>query len=357
MEPSNPFKEHKPPLATDAALAEASRCLYCYDAPCTRACPTHIDVPRSSRRSTAATCAARPRRSRRQRARRLVRARLSDRGLVRGRVRACNDLQSKPIQIGQLQRHSTDWAMARGMRPFEPGPRRAGRVAMIGGGPGGAGVRGGTVAARLRAADLRRGRRSRAGSTPTGVAEYKMTPEFALARGRLARRGGRTDRERRAHRRRRVARRSRAAVRRRLRRRRDWASVGKLGIAGEELAGVVDAIDFIERAQAAARDACGSGGAWSVIGGGNTVDRRGDAGARLGAEEVTLVYRRWPEEMPAYPHEVELAREYGCRFVYRRRRGDRRAGQGRGHRAATDAAGRARCVGTAAARAGAGGES
>ncbi|HEY2747557.1 MAG TPA: FAD-dependent oxidoreductase, partial [Polyangia bacterium] len=91
--------------------------------------------------------------------------------------------------------------------------------------------------------------------------------------------------------------------------------VGRLGIEGEELEGVTEAIAFIEELKLE-RSSVRVGKRVVVIGGGNTsIDCVTQARA-LGADEVTLVYRRSAEEMPAYAHEVQLAREYGCRFVY-----------------------------------------
>src|SRR3954471_8366967 len=116
---TNPFAEIKPVLALDAALSEASRCLFCYHAPCTRACPTHIDVPAFIKKIATGNL--------RGSARTILEANVL--GASCARVcptevlceGACvlNDLHQKPIQIGVLQRHSVDWAMARGMRPVE----------------------------------------------------------------------------------------------------------------------------------------------------------------------------------------------------------------------------------------------
>ena len=313
MEPSNLFKEHKPPLALDAALAEASRCLYCYDAPCTRACPTHIDVPAFIKKIGSGNL------------RGSAKTILASNVLGASCARVCptevlcegacvmHDVQAKPIKIGQLQRYATDWAMAHGMRPFEPGPRRAGRVAIIGAGPAGL-----ACAAEL----LRLGYEPQifdAASKPgglntSGVAEYKMTAEFSAREvGWLVEAGVKI----------------KSGVRvgedvqlAELERQFDalfigvgLGKVGKLGIAGEELEGVTEAIAFIESLKLD-RAAARVGKRVVVIGGGNTsIDCVTQARA-LGAEEVTLVYRRSADEMPAYAHEVQLAREYGCRFVF-----------------------------------------
>jgi dihydropyrimidine dehydrogenase (NAD+) subunit PreT len=313
VEPSNPFPELKPALAIDQALSEASRCLYCYDAPCTRACPTHIDVPAFIKKIATGNL------------RGSARTILSANVLGASCARVCptevlcegacvmHDVQRKPIQIGQLQRYATDWAMAHGVRPFEPGPRRAGRVAIIGGGPAGL-----ACAAEL----LRLGYEPQifdaaerpGGLNTSGVAEYKMTAEFAQREvGWLVEAGVKI----------------KSGVRvgvdvqvADLERQFDavfigvgLGKVGKLGIPGEELDGVVEAIEFIEALKLRRAEAR-VGKQVVVIGGGNTsIDVVTQAHA-LGAEEVTLVYRRSADEMPAYKHEVELARASGCRFVF-----------------------------------------
>src|SRR5438876_10167625 len=173
------FADIAPPLTNDAALLDANKCLFCHDAPCTIACPTHIDVPAFIKKIASGNL------------RGSANTILSANVLGASCARVCptevlcegacvmHDVQRKPIQIGQLQRYATDWAMTHGMRPFEPGPRRAGRVAIIGAGPAGL-----ACAAEL----LRLGYEPQifdaadqpGGLNTTGVAEYKMTPEFAM---------------------------------------------------------------------------------------------------------------------------------------------------------------------------------
>jgi glutamate synthase (NADPH/NADH) small chain len=311
------FQEIKPALAADEALAEANRCLMCYDAPCTRACPTHIDVPSFIKKIATGNL--------RGSARTILTANVL--GASCARVcptevlceGACvlNDLHHKAIKIGQLQRHATDWLMEKGGKIFEPPVAPAvSRVAVVGAGPAGL-----SCAAEL----VRRGHHPvvfdaapRAGGLNTyGVAEYKMTPAFALREVAWVRELG-------------VEIRTGVTVGKDVslaELERDHAAifigvglgrVAALRVPGEELRGVVDALDFIaelktDRAAASAKVA---GKRIVVVGGGNTAIDAATQSARLGAAEVTLVYRRGRDEMPAYRHEQELARHDGARFLF-----------------------------------------
>jgi len=319
------FDELKPPLSHDQALAEANRCLYCYDAPCTRACPTHIDVPAFIKKIGTGNL--------RGSARTILEANIL--GASCARVcptevlceGACvlNDLHKKPIEIGRLQRHATDWVWGKKERLLTPGLPRGLRVAVVGGGPAGL-----SCAAEL--AQLGYGVTVfEAGAVPgglntLGVAEYKMTAATSLREIEWVRELGIT---------------LRLATRVVPGPAGDAAaatvtlgtlevgfdaiflglglgSVRPLGLRGEDLPGVRDALELIaalktDRA-AAAR---GLGKRVVVIGGGNTAIDAVTQSVRLGAEEVTLVYRRGPEEMTAYAHEIELAKRDGARFVFR----------------------------------------
>ena len=303
------FADVHPPFQPREALAEANRCLYCFDAPCTAACPTHIDVPRFIRKIASGNLKGSA----------LTILEANVLGLSCSRVcpvevlceGACvmHRYNRQPIEIGRLQRY----AMERGnVRPKAAAAPRAGRVACIGGGP----------ASLACAAELRRmgyaatviDARERAGGLNTyGVAEYKLRAadsekEIEMIRGlgvefRLGVEVG-------------VA----PSVDE-LEREFELIFIGAglgptqpLGIPGETLPGVVDALRFI--ADYKTRPGVRVGRRVAVVGGGNTAIDAAVAARRLGAQEVHLVYRRTEFEMPAFRFEVERARQEGVRFHF-----------------------------------------
>src|SRR3954454_14727026 len=174
------FAEISPAMAPDEALAEASRCLFCFDAPCTRSCPTHIDVPRFIRQIL--------HRDDLGAARTILEANVFGGSCARACPTevlcegACVDLAllKAPVQIGRRQRHACDAATAGGARFFEAGPPTGRRVAVVGSGPAGLSC----------AHELRRfghdvvvfeARGVPGGLDTLGIAAYKISTEFALS--------------------------------------------------------------------------------------------------------------------------------------------------------------------------------
>src|SRR5580765_1922476 len=125
-----------PPLSANEAAVESARCLMCYDAPCTHACPTHIDIPKFIKKIGTGNL--------RGSARTILEANLL--GATCARVCPVQELcegacvlgaEHKPIAIGRLQRHAMDFAYGAGIELFHPAKATGGKVAVIGAGPAG----------------------------------------------------------------------------------------------------------------------------------------------------------------------------------------------------------------------------
>lgn len=306
------FAEIAPPLSGDAALLEANKCLMCYDAPCTIACPTHIDVPAFIKKIASGNM------------RGSARVILDANPMGHSCARACpvevlcegacvlNERDEQPIKIALLQRHATDWALATDYQPFHAGKSNGKTVAIVGAGPAGLSC----------ARDLRRfgfavtiyEERDQAGGLNTyGIAEYKMRMPLALAEAKMVldlgvdlKTGVRVGRD---------------VSMDQLKKDFDavFIAIGlgatrRLGIPGEEIAGVSDALTFIDHLKSHPHERTPIGRNVVVVGAGNTAIDAATQAKRLGAERVTLVYRRGAEDMSAYDYELELARKDGCEF-------------------------------------------
>lgn len=308
------FAEIAPPLTPDAALLEANTCLYCYDAPCTRACPTHIDVPSFIKKIATGNM------------RGSARVILEANPMGHSCARACpvdvlcegacvlNDRDEQPIKIALLQRHATDWALDHDYQPFTPGPDRHKRVAIVGGGPAGLSC----------ARDLRRygyavtifeERAHPGGLNSFGIAEYKMRLPIALAEAKMVLDLG-VEINTGVH----VG--SDLTVDK-LQQEFDavFVAVGlgatrRLGIPGEGLPGVSDALVFIEHLKSHPYWKTRIGRNVVVVGAGNTAIDAATQAKRLGADRVTIVYRRGAGDMSAYAYEYELAKKDACEFRF-----------------------------------------
>lgn len=305
--------EWKKPLGEGQAVAEAMRCLFCTDAPCTRICPTHIDIPGFIRKiSTGNVKGA---------ARTILDANILGASCARVCpvevlcVGACvyNDMGAPPIQIGKLQRFATDTVVDEGVQLFAAGEPTGKRVALVGAGP----------ASLACAHELRRlghdvvlieKRDLVGGLNTTGVAPYKMKADYALvevewvtAIGMDIRTGVEVGRD--------VSAESLLT---------DYDAVflgvglgpdGLMQVPGEDLIGVIGAVELIEQFKNAPRFDIVARSA-VVVGGGNTALDVVRQLRRLGVPEVTMVYRRSEEQMPGYRHELAAARLEGTKFRF-----------------------------------------
>lgn len=302
------FADHVPPLTDAQALLEASRCLYCFDAPCVQACPTRIDVPSFIKRIAEDNL------------RGAAEAILQANPLGGFCARDCptevlcedvcvrNVQQDRPVAIGRLQRFAVDHLMASADNQiFERAPESGERVAVVGAGP--AGLACAHALARAgHAVTLHDARPKAGGLNEYGVAAYKTVGNYAqrevewlLAVGGITLQCGW----------------ALTSLQQLEDLRRDYAAVFlglgladtyQLGIAGEMLAGVADAVEFIGTLrQAADRGTVPVGRRVLVIGGGMTAVDAAVQSKLLGAERVDIVYRRGPEHMGASRVEQELA--------------------------------------------------
>jgi dihydropyrimidine dehydrogenase (NAD+) subunit PreT len=308
------FADAHPPLSPHEALVEASRCYYCYDAPCVEACPTGIDIPAFIRKIGSDNL--------RGSALKILEANIFGGSCARvcpteilceaACVRTAEE--DRPVRIGALQRRATDWLMAHAPAPFTREAATGKRIAVVGAGPAGL-----ACAHRLarygHAVTVFEARAKPGGLNEYGIAAYKLTDDFAqrevdfiLAIGGIAIQYGKS-----------LGGEFTLAD---LRSAYDAVFLGlglggtrPLGIAGETLAGVRDAVDFIaELRQADDKGRLPIGRRVVVIGGGNTAIDAATQARRLGAEEVTIVYRRGAAEMSATHKEQDWAQMNGVKI-------------------------------------------
>ena len=310
------FSDIHPPLEQHEALVEADRCYFCYDAPCMTACPTSIDIPLFIREIQA----GRPETA----AREIFEANIL--GGMCARVcptevlceGACvrEAAEGKPVQIGLLQRHATDSLMARQGHPFTRAARTGKRVAVVGAGPAGL-----SCAHRLARHGhdvvIFEGAPKPGGLNEYGIAAYKSVDEFAareaawimeiggieLRHGQWL--GGEITLE--------TLRDEYDAVFLGI----GLSGVNALGLDGPEVEGMHDAVTFISALrQCEDLSTLPIGRDVVVIGGGMTAIDCAVQAKGLGAETVTLVYRRARERMGASRFEQDLAAQRGVRLIF-----------------------------------------
>jgi dihydropyrimidine dehydrogenase (NAD+) subunit PreT len=306
------FAEISPRLTSRQAAVEAARCLFCFDAPCTIACPTHIDVPSFIQKISTDNL--------RGSARVILEANIL--GHSCGRVcptevlceGACvmHEKEEKPIEIGRLQRYAVDHVLDRNIQLFHAGAPNGKRVALIGSGPASL-----ACAAELAKLGYRTtifDRNELPGGLDTyGIAAYKLRAQDTLREVELVRGLG-------------VEFRQKTIVGSDVtfaQLEKDYDAIfigvglgetGALKIPGEDLQGVFGAMQFIEPTKVRPFAQLAIGRRVACIGAGNTAIDVVTAAKRLGAETVHLIYRRSEQDMPAFRYEYDLAKLDGVRF-------------------------------------------
>ena len=310
------FNDIHPPFETkDAALVEANRCLFCYDAPCTKSCPTGINVPKFIKQIASDNVKGS--------AHTIFLSNIMGAGcskvcpvekLCEG---ACvyNLMEEEAIHIAKLQRYSTEKAMEKKWQLFERKSSTGKKVAVVGAGP--AGLSCAHVLSRNGVDVTIYEKESKGGGLMTyGIAAYKVTPQFCedevnyiLGIGgieikykqELGKDFSVSD----------------------LQKKYDAVYLGigvglakQLDIPGETLEGVEDAIRFIYDIREKGYDKVAVGAKVAVIGMGMTAIDAATQAKRLGAKEVTLVYRRTEKEKPCTQVELDIARLDGCKVIW-----------------------------------------
>lgn len=313
------FCDLNPPLNAKQAEVEANRCYYCYDAPCIQACPTGIDIPSFIRKIGNGNT--------RGAAMDILSANIMGGTCARACPvetlcqQACvrEHSEKKPVEIGKLQRFATDAYFEEISRqpakirkhPFPRAASTGQKVAIVGAGPAGLSCAH-KLATLGHEVTVFEAKPKSGGLNEYGLAPYKMTDhwasrevEFILSVGGITVQNGKT-----------LGRdfdldsllRDYSAVFLAV----GLGDVNALGVPGETAKGVFDAVKFIEKIrQAKSAEELRVGRRVVVIGGGNTAVDIAIQCKRLGAEFVTIAYRRGTGQMGATPHEQELAQTQG----------------------------------------------
>ena len=310
------FSDIHPPFETkDAALVEANRCLFCYDAPCMKSCPTSIDVPKFIKQITTDNVKG------------SAHTILSSNIMGAGCSKVCpveklcegacvyNLMDEDPIPIAKLQRYSTEMAMQKKWPLFKRKESKGKKVAVVGAGP--AGLSCAHVLSREGIDVTVYEKEKQGGGLMTyGIAAYKVSPQFCEDEvNYILSIGGITikyEQELGKNIQLSDLKKDYDAV---------YMAIGvglarKLEIPGEQLEGVVDAISFIYEIRNSGFNKVAVGDKVVVIGMGMTAIDAATQAKRLGASEVTMLYRRTQEEMPCTEVELNIAKLDGCEIVW-----------------------------------------
>lgn len=306
---------HPPFEHAEGAVIEANRCINCYDAPCTKSCPTSIDVPLFIKQIASGNIKG------------SAKTILSSNIMGGGCSKVCpveklcegacvfNLLEDVPISIAKLQRYSTEKAIHEQWKLFDRKPSNGKKVAVVGAGPAGLAC---AHALSLQGVDVTiYEKEEKGGGLMTyGVAAYKVTPTFCKEEvDYILSIGGITIEYNKEL--------GKDILLSNLQKNFDAVFLGigvgiarELNIPGENAEGVIDAISFIYNLRTNDYSKIAVGDKIAVIGMGMTAIDAATQSKRLGAKEVTLIYRRTENEKPCTDVELDLARLDGCSVIW-----------------------------------------
>jgi dihydropyrimidine dehydrogenase (NAD+) subunit PreT len=307
------FQEMENPLTPTDALLEANRCLFCYDAPCIKACPTSINIPRFIKKIASNNLKGS--------AQTILEA--NPLGASCARVCPTDELcegacvlnhATKPIDIGRLQRYATDWAVSNNAQLFKKGESIGKSVAIVGAGPAG------LAAAR----DLARygfdvtifeAEEKAGGLGQYGIVAFRLPNDIVDWEVEQIEQLG-------------VEIKTNMRVGEAIQVQEildtfdrvilaiGMGAVPKLGIEGEQLDGIYDAIELVKKTKTGQFPTDFANKKAVVIGAGNTAIDGATSAVRLGADKVKMLYRRTVKEMTAYNFEYEFAKQQGVEFEW-----------------------------------------
>ncbi len=310
------FADHEPPFDMHEARVAADRCYFCHDAPCVTACPTSIDIPLFIRQIATGTAEAAATTIWSQNILGGICARVCPTETLCEEACVREAAEGKPVEIGRLQRYATDTAMDAGWHPFTRAQPTGKRIAVVGAGPAGLACAH-RLAMKGHEVTIHEKRGKPGGLNEYGIASYKATGGFAQREvDWLLRIGGITLRT--------GVELGRDVTLDGLRAEYDavFLGIGLQGVnalraEGEDKEGVRNAVDFIaELRQAGDLAGLPVGRDVVVIGGGMTAVDAAVQSKLLGAENVTIVYRRGKDRMSASGHEQDHAVQSGVRIIH-----------------------------------------
>jgi len=313
---SDNFSDIHPPLSQGNALVESNRCYFCHDAPCVDACPTAIDIPNFIRKISTGNLKGSAKDILTQNIMGGMCARVCPtESLCEG---ACvrHTGENQPVRIGELQRYATDWFLKTGETFFERGESTNKKVAVVGGGPAGL-----SCAHKLaifgHEVVVFESREKLSGLNEYGIAAYKTVDNFAQREVEFILKIGGIE----------IRNNKKLGKDFQLKNLREefdavflsigLGNVNSLGLEGERMEGVYDAVEKISEIRQSKNLAeLSIGRRIVVIGGGSTAIDIAVQTKKLGAEDVTLAYRRGPEQMKATWKEMEFAQNNGVRIKF-----------------------------------------